>query len=200
MSRSRAYSNSTAENTSVYDKNALIDLVREKALEFGDFTLASGKKASFYLDCRQVTLDPRGANLIAEGILELIGGNLPDAIGGMAIGADPITAAVVTVAGQRGLPLRGFIVRKEAKAHGRGRQVEGPVESGESVVIVEDTVTTGGSSLKAIEHVEAAGMKVQAVIAIIDRLEGGAEAFAAKGYRLQTLLTVRDFGIEPAPG
>ena len=182
----------------MYDKNALIDLVREKALEFGDFTLASGKKASFYLDCRKVTLDPQGANLIAEGILELIDGNVPDAIGGMAIGADPITAAVVTVAGQRGLSLRGFIVRKEAKAHGKGRQVEGPVEPGESVVIVEDTVTTGGSSLKAIEHVEAAGMKVQAVIAIVDRLEGGAAAFAEKGFQLQTLLTVRDFGIEPA--
>jgi len=190
--------NNTAEKPPVYDKNALIDLVREKALEFGDFTLASGKKASFYLDCRKVTLDPQGANLIAEGILELIDGNVPDAIGGMAIGADPITAAVVTVAGQRGLPLRGFIVRKEAKAHGKGRQVEGPVEPGESVVIVEDTVTTGGSSLKAIEHVEAAGMKVQAVIAIVDRLEGGEAAFAAKGFQLQTLLTVRDFGIEPA--
>jgi len=181
----------------VYDKSALVDLVREKALEFGDFTLASGKKATFYLDCRKVTLDPQGANLIALGILELINENLPHAIGGMAIGADPITAAVVTVAGQRGLPLRGFIVRKEAKAHGKGRQVEGPVEPGENVVIVEDTVTTGGSSLKAIEHVEAAGMKVIGVIAIIDRLEGGAEAFTAKGYQLQTLLNVRDLGIEP---
>ena len=85
----------------VYDKQALIALVREKALEFGDFTLASGKKASFYLDCRKVTLDSAGANLIAEGILELLGDALPDAVGGMAIGADPITAAVITVAGQR---------------------------------------------------------------------------------------------------
>jgi len=182
----------------VYDKNALIDLVREKALEFGDFTLASGKKAAFYLDCRKVTLDPQGANLIAEGILDLIEENMPDAIGGMANGAAPITASVVTIAGQRGLWLRGFIVRKEAKAYGKGRQVEGPIKPGDSVVIVEDTVTTGGSSLKAIEYAEAAGLKVQAVIAIIDRLEGGADAFAAKGFKLQTLLTVRDFGIEPA--
>jgi orotate phosphoribosyltransferase len=181
----------------LYVKQALIALVREKALEFGDFTLASGKKASYYLDCRKVTLHSSGANLIAEGILELLGDDLPDAVGGMAIGADPITAAVITVAGQQGKQLNGFIVRKEAKAHGKGRDVEGPVQAGETAVIVEDVVTTGGSSLKAIEKVEAAGIKVQGVVAIIDRLEGGAQAFADRGYQLQTLLTIRDFGIEP---
>lgn len=181
----------------MYDKQALIALVREKALEFGDFTLASGKKASYYLDCRKVTLDSAGANLVAEGILDLLGDSLPDAVGGMAIGADPITAAVITVAGQRDKPLKGFIVRKEAKAHGKGRDVEGPVEGGETVVIVEDVVTTGGSSLKAIEKVKAAGLQVQGVIAIIDRLEGGAQAFAEQGHELQTLLTIRDFGIDP---
>lgn len=179
-----------------YDRTALISLIREQALEFGDFTLASGKKASFYLDCRKVTLDARGANLIAEGILELLGDRLPDAIGGMAIGADPITAAVITVAGQRGIALKGFIVRKEAKAHGKGRDVEGPVRPGNTAVIVEDTVTTGGSSLAAIEKVEAAGLKVQGVVAVVDRLEGGAQAFAQRGYQLHTLLTIRDLGIE----
>ena len=181
----------------MYDKQALIALVREKALEFGDFTLASGKKASFYLDCRKVTLDSAGANLIAEGILELLGDTLPDAVGGMAIGADPITAAVITIAGQQGKPLRGFIVRKEAKTHGKGRDVEGPVQAGDQVVIVEDVVTTGGSSIRAIEKVQAAGLQVLGVIAIIDRLEGGAEAFAQQGHKLRTLLTIRDFGIEP---
>lgn len=181
----------------MYDKAALMDLVREKSLEFGDFTLASGKKASFYLDCRKLTLDSAGANLVAEGILEILGDSLPDAVGGMAIGADPITAAVITISHQQGKPLKGFIVRKEAKEHGKGRDVEGPVAAGDTAVIVEDVVTTGGSSLKAIERVEAFGMKVLGVIAIIDRLEGGSEAFAAAGYKLQTLLTVRDFGIEP---
>ena len=130
--------------------------------------------------------------------MELLGDNLPDAIGGMAIGADPITAAVITVAGQQQKPLKGFIVRKEAKSHGKGRDVEGPVRPGDTAVIVEDVVTTGGSSLQAIEKVEAAGLKVQGVIAIIDRLEGGREAFAQRGYELRTLLTIRDFGIEPA--
>ena len=179
-----------------YDKQALMDLVKEKALKFGDFTLASGKKAKFYLDCRQVTLDSQGAKLIAAGMLELIGSDLPDAVGGMAIGADPITGAIITLAGMRGQQLRGVIVRKEAKGHGTGRTVEGPVQSGEEIVIVEDVVTTGGSSLQAIERCEEFGLKVRGVLAIIDRLEGGKEAFAAKGYELQTLFTVRDFGIE----
>ncbi len=182
---------------SLFDRDALIQLVRDQALEFGQFTLASGKKASYYLDCRRVTLDGRGANLIAAGILDLLADDMPDAVGGMAIGADPITAAVITVAAQRGTPLRGFIVRKESKQHGKGRDVEGPVTAGDRVVIVEDVVTTGGSSLQAIERVLAAGLKVQKVIAIIDRLEGGREAFQEAGYELQTLLTIRDFGIPP---
>lgn len=183
----------------MYDRQALMALIREKALEFGDFTLASGKKASFYLDCRKVTLDSQGANLIAEGLLELLGDALPDAVGGMAIGADPITAAVITVAGRQHKRLRGFIVRKEAKDHGKGRDVEGPVQTGDTAVIVEDVVTTGGSSLKAIEKAEEAGLKILGVLAIIDRLQGGAEAFASRGYPLRTLFTIRDFGIEPQP-
>lgn len=180
-----------------YDRESLIALIKEHALEFGDFTLASGRKASFYLDCRKVTLHPQGANLIAEGILDLLGDDLPDAVGGMAIGADPITAAVITVAGQQGKPLRGFIVRKESKEHGKGRDVEGPVESGQTAIIVEDTTTTGGSSLKAIEKAEAAGLKVTGVISIVDRLAGASDIFAERGYPLRSLLTIRDFGIEP---
>jgi orotate phosphoribosyltransferase len=182
----------------VYDRERLAALIREQALEFGNFTLASGKQASFYLDCRRVTLDSAGARLIGEGMLELLADDWPDAVGGMAIGADPITAAILTVADLNHRSLRGFIVRKEAKEHGKGRMVEGPVREGDRVVIVEDVVTTGGSSLRAIEHCEAAGLKVAGVLAIIDRLEGGAEAFAAKGFKLRTLFTVRDFGIEPA--
>jgi orotate phosphoribosyltransferase len=181
----------------MYDKAALMDLVRQLALQVGQFKLASGKLSSYYLDCRKVTLDSAGANLIADGMLELMGSQLPDAVGGMAIGADPITAAIVTVAGRSGKRLRGFIVRKEAKQHGTGRDVEGPVHSGDSVIIVEDVVTTGGSSLAAIEKAEAHGLKIRGVMAIIDRLEGGRETLAARGYSLQTLLTIRDFGLSP---
>ena len=184
----------------MYDKQALIDLVREKALKFGDFTLASGKKATYYLDGRQVTLDSVGAPLLAEGFLEALGENLPQAVGGMSIGADPITAAVVTLAGIRGVPLVGFMVRKEAKGHGTKRFVEGPVKAGDEVVIVEDVVTTGGSSLLAIQRAEEFGLTVRGVIALVDRLEGGAEAFSAAGYPFLRLLTIRDFGIEPPVG
>lgn len=180
----------------MYDRQALLDLIRAQALKFGQFTLASGKTASYYLDCRRVTLDSAGARWIAEAILEMLDGQLPDAIGGMAIGADPITGAVIALAGLRGIPLKGFIVRKEAKSHGTGKLVEGPVGPGDRCVIVEDVVTTGGSSLQAIAQVEAAGMHVQGVIAIVDRLEGAEAIFAAKGYALRTLFTIRDFGIQ----
>lgn len=183
----------------MYDKQALIALIKETALQFGEFTLASGKKASYYLDCRRVTLDSRGAKLIGAGMLELLSGGLPPLVGGMAIGADPITAAILTLAGVEGKPLRGVMVRKEPKQHGTGKYVEGPYAAGEEVVIVEDVVTTGGSSLLAIERCEAVGLKVTRVLAIVDRMEGGREAFAARGYDLRTLLTIEDFGIQPPP-
>lgn len=181
----------------MYDKQSLVALIKETALAFGDFTLASGKSASYYLDCRKVTLDSRGARLIGAGMLELLRDNMPQLVGGMAIGADPITAAILTLAGAEHIPLRGVMVRKEAKQHGARKFVEGPFAPGEELVVVEDVVTTGGSSLLAIERCEAVGLNVKRVLAIVDRLEGGREAFAARGYELQTLLTIRDFGIEP---
>jgi orotate phosphoribosyltransferase len=179
----------------MYDRDALKALIRDKALRFGDFTLASGKKASYYLDCRQITLDSQGARLVGEGMLDLLASRLPDLVGGMAIGADPITAAILTLAGLRELSLRGVMVRKEAKHHGTGKLVEGPFREGETIAIVEDVVTTGGSSLLAIERCEAVGLNVKRVLAIIDRLEGGREAFAERGYELTSLFTIRDFGI-----
>jgi orotate phosphoribosyltransferase len=182
----------------VYDKEALAALIRQKALQFGDFTLASGKKATYYLDGKQVALDPNGARLIAEGILDLlVEGALPEAIGGMSIGADPITAAVVTMSAVRGTPISGFMVRREPKGHGTNQYIEGPVHPGDRVAIVEDVVTTGGSSLKAIERAEAFGLEVVRVIAIVDRMEGGAEAFAERGVPFTSLLSIRDFGLEP---
>ncbi len=176
---------------------SLRELIREKSLKFGDFILASGKRATYYLDGKQVTLDSEGARLVGDGILDLILAEETtrdiQAVGGMSIGADPITAAVITMASVRGVPLKGFMVRKQSKGHGTDQFIEGPVKPGDHVVIVEDVVTTGGSSLEAIEKVEAAGMSVVGVIAIIDRMEGGAEAFNAKGYPFRSLYKITDF-------
>ncbi|MEM6472121.1 MAG: orotate phosphoribosyltransferase [Planctomycetota bacterium] len=179
-----------------YDKNQLIELLETEALQRGEFTLASGAKANYYLDCRKITLHPQGANLVAAGMLEIIeASGVPSAVGGMAIGADPITASIVTLAGQRNLPLRGFMVRKEAKGHGTGKQVEGPVQPGDEVVIVEDVITSGGSAIKAVDAALAFGLKVREVVAIIDRLAGGEAAFNTRGLQLKTLTTIRDFGL-----
>lgn len=180
-----------------YQRDQLIELLRSEALQLGDFTLASGAKASYYLDCRNLTLHPKGANLIAQGMLDVIQsrGALPAAVGGMAIGADPITASIVTIAGQQDLPLKGFMVRKEPKGHGTGKQVEGPVKPGDKVVIVEDVITSGGSAIKAVEAARKFGLEVDTVVAIIDRLAGGQEAFTAVGIELVTLTTIKDFDL-----
>ena len=159
----------------MYNRQRLAELVKSKALRFGDFTLASGKKAKFYLDCRKVTLDSRGAKLIGAGMLELLGDKLPHLVGGMAIGADPITAAILTLAGVQGKQLRGVMVRKEPKQHGTGKYVEGPYAAGEELVIVEDVVTTGLSSRETVEAVRAIGGHVVAEACLIDRSGGEAD-------------------------
>ncbi|GAB4139322.1 MAG: orotate phosphoribosyltransferase [Thermogutta sp.] len=182
----------------MYDRDALKQLILQRALRFGQFTLASGKISTYYLDGKQVTLDAEGARLIGEGLLDLFGETeMPDAVGGMSVGADPITSAVITMSAVRGTPIRGFLVRKQPKGHGTNKYIEGPVQPGEKVVIVEDVVTTGGSSLEAISRVEAFGLKVIRVAAVVDRMEGGAEAFAKLGIPFSSLFSIRDFGIDP---
>ena len=177
----------------------LVDLISARALKRGTFRLASGREASFYLDAKQVVLEARGSMLVGRAILERLKslGPLPDAVGGMSIGADPITSAVVTMAGVENLALKGFLVRKEPKDHGTKKYVEGPVEPGQRVVIVEDVVTTAGSSLVAIDRARDFGLVVERVIVVIDRLAGGREALAARGIPLDSLVTIRDLGIEP---
>ncbi|MFN9367193.1 MAG: orotate phosphoribosyltransferase [Planctomycetia bacterium] len=178
---------------------ALIDMIATRALRRGTFRLASGREASFYLDAKQVVLDARGSMLVGRAILDRLRavGPLPDAVGGMSIGADPITSAVVTMAGVENVPLKGFLVRKEPKDHGTKRYIEGPVEPGQRVVIVEDVVTTAGSSLVAIDRALDFGLVVERVIVVIDRLAGGRAALAARGIPLEPLVTIRDLGIEP---
>ena len=177
----------------------LVPLITAKALRRGAFRLASGREASFYLDAKQVVLDARGSMLVGRAILDLLRahGPLPAAVGGMSIGADPVTSAVVTMAGVDGFDLRGFMVRKEPKDHGTKRYIEGPVAPGEKVVIVEDVTTTGGSSLLAIDRAIEFGLVVERVVTVIDRLAGATATLAARGIPLDALVTIRDLGIEP---
>jgi orotate phosphoribosyltransferase len=177
----------------------LVDRIATRALKRGTFRLASGREASFYLDAKQVVLEAHGAMLVGRAILDRLRslGPLPDAVGGMSIGADPVTSAVITMAGVEGLPLKGFLIRKEPKDHGTKRYVEGPVEPGQRVVIVEDVITTAGSSLVAIDRAIDFGLVVERVVTVIDRLAGGREALAARGIPLEALVTIRDLGIEP---
>ncbi len=174
-------------------KDRLIEILMERSVRHGTFTLASGKQSDLYVDARQTTLSPEGALVIADLILEKLH---PDVVGvgGPVTGADPITGAVALRSFQQGRPIHGFMVRKEPKGHGAGNQVEGRagLPDGAKVCMIEDTVTTGGSLIKAIHAVEATGLEVVQVICIVDRCEGAAERFAEAGYVLEALVTRGD--------
>jgi len=172
-------------------KERFARLVRERAYKEGQFTLASGRTSSFYINGKMVTLHPEGLALAAEMILDTLD---PDvrAIGGLTIGADPIVGAVVALSHGRGRPVSGFMVRKEPKGHGTQSLIEGPLQVGWKVCVVEDTTTTGGSLRKAVEAAEGAGCEVVQIITLIDRQEGGADALRADGYRFDALLTIEE--------
>jgi orotate phosphoribosyltransferase len=180
-------------------RRQLIDLLIRDALRVGTFTLASGRSSHYYIDGRQITLSAEGAHLIALGMLELLAAH-PEvvAIGGLTMGADPIIGATLALAGDIGRSrLRGFLIRKQAKTHGTGKLVEGPLAPGSTVAILDDVATTGGSSLQAIDAVESMGCKVAVVAVVLDRLEGAEAAFRSRGIPFRPLLTVRDLGVEP---
>jgi orotate phosphoribosyltransferase len=182
-----------------FDRERLIALLKRDALRVGTFTLASGRTSHYYVDGRKVTLSAEGAAVIGVGVLERLA-DLPEvvAVGGLTLGADPIVGATLAVAGASGRPdLKGFLVRKETKVHGTGQLVEGPLAPGAHVAVVDDVATTGGSSLQAVAAVEAVGCTVARVIVVLDRLEGAAAMFAARGLDFQALLTIRDLGVEP---
>jgi orotate phosphoribosyltransferase len=172
----------------------LRDIIRQKSLRVGDFTLSSGKKSSYYLDCRTTTLDSRGALLIGRLILEQIRRHKidPDAIGGLTLGADPIVTAVAVVSGLEGSPISAFIVRKDVKSHGTQRAIEGYNPApGSRVVVVDDVCTTGDSILKAAEKAEEAGCKVVAAFCVVDREEGGTELISQR-YPFYALFTAKE--------
>lgn len=175
-------------------KARLATLLYEKSYMEGDFTLSSGRKSDYYFDCRQSSLNPGGAWLIGSIFLHMLKGMNVKAVAGMTMGGDPLVTATSVVAYHRDIYLPALVVRKEAKAHGAGRSVEGlaNVNKGDRVVLLEDVVSTGASVLKAAESVEQAGLEVAAVFCILDREEpGGMEAFAKAGRELRSVFTRR---------
>ena len=180
------------------DRQALIELIKAEAVFHGDFTLSSGKQASYYVDMRKLTLDHRAAPAIGRIMLDLvrdIDGIV--AVGGLTLGADPIANAVLHESVQTGRPLDAFVVRKEPKDHGRGRQIEGADVAGKRVVVVEDTSTTGQSAMKAVEALRREGAEPVAVAVIVDRRTGAQALIESEGLTWLAAIDLDDLGLEP---
>jgi len=173
-------------------RKELMEILITRCLKRGRFTLASGRESNYYINGKLCTLEARGAYLAARLLLALVRDDVPDAVGGLTLGADPIVGAMLALAGLEDLELRGFIVRKEAKGHGTKSVVEGQLKEGDRVVVVEDVITTGSSSLKAIAAVESLGCRITKVLAVVDREEGARENLREKGYQLEALFTASE--------
>ena len=172
-------------------KRRLAKLLMEKSYREGSFVLASGKKSDFYFDCRVTSLSAEGSWLIGSLFNDLLKNLAIAGVGGMTMGADPLVSAVTVISWSQGRPLNGLLVRKQAKGHGTGQFVEGlgNFSQGDSVAMLEDVVTTGGSLLTACARVADCGLRIAGCCAILDRQEGGREAIAEAGYNLISLYT-----------
>lgn len=182
-------------------KSRLAELVRELSVERGEFTLASGLTSNYYVDMRRSTLHHEAGPLIGHVMLDMLeesgfGAEDIDAVGGLTMGADPVATAIMHAAASRGLDIDAFVVRKEAKGHGTRRQVEGPPVQGRRVVVLEDTSTTGGSPLQAIEALREAGAEVVAVAVVVDRATGAQEKIEETGVPYLAALSLRDLELE----
>jgi orotate phosphoribosyltransferase len=175
-------------------RTRLIELLLARSFKLGDFTLSSGKKSEYYVDCRTSTLHPEGLTLIVGQMLPTLQGWGAQAAGGLTLGADPLAAGVALATADLPADRRivGYIVRKEAKGHGRGRQVEGCLEPGMRAAVLEDVITTGESALRAVAAVREAGASVVGVMAIVDREEGGREAIEREGLKVVSLFTASE--------
>lgn len=178
--------------------DALVALLRERSVRFGDFTLASGAKSTYYIDCRLTTMSAAGQALIGPLALQAIRGAgwAPDAIGGLTMGADPVSYAIAHASVDAAPIIDAFSVRKAAKEHGTGRQIEGNFKTGDAVVVIEDVITSGGSALTAIDVIRAAGGTVIGVLAVVDREAGGKEKIAASGVPVVTLVSAAELGLK----
>lgn len=167
-------------------------IILERSFKYSDhppFTLASGRQSNFYFNCKPTTLDPEGMNLIGEVIFDMIQNSPVTAAGGLTLGADPIANALAVISFQKGKPVKSFIVRKDVKDHGTKSAIEGNVTAGERVVIIDDVITTGGSTIIAIEQARKAGLVVDRVITLIDREEGGRENILGHADCVQSVFT-----------
>lgn len=180
------------------ESEALDRLLLERSVKRGHFVLASGRTSTFYIDCRLTTMSAAGLVLIGRLGLESVrqAGWAPRAIGGLTMGADPVAYAIAAASASRPPILDAFSVRKEAKAHGTGRRVEGNFTAGDAVVVVEDVITTGGSALKAIEAIREEGGTVLGVLAVVDREEGGRAVLEAAGHQVVALTTSTRLGLK----
>ena len=174
-------------------KTELINEIKSKAVVHGKVTLSSGKEADYYIDLRRVTLDPASAPLIGQAMLEVTKDWDYQAVGGLTLGADPVATAMMHMAAQSGQQINSFVVRKEGKAHGLQRRIEGPDVAGKKVLAVEDTSTTGGSVLTAVEALKEAGAIVLGVAVIVDR--GAKAAVEAAGLKYKAVLSLSDLGL-----
>ncbi|MCL2490565.1 MAG: orotate phosphoribosyltransferase [Propionibacteriaceae bacterium] len=175
----------------------LVTWIKQLAVVRGQVTLASGRQADYYVDMRAVTLDGRSAPLVGRVMLELVSDLDFDAVGGLTMGADPVALAMVHAHAAMNTPgnLDAFVVRKEAKTHGLNKQIEGPSVTGRRVLVVEDTSTTGGSPLTAVEALRAAGATVVAVAVVVDRDAGAKEAIEAAGLEYRAAFGLTDLGL-----
>lgn len=175
------------------DKQQLIALLAERSARRGQFTLASGRVSTLYIDARMTTMSPDGLVLIGRlGLVEIAAaGWTPDAVGGLTLGADPISYAISYASSATSNPLRSFTVRKTTKTHGTGKLIEGPFNRGDRVVVTEDVITTGGSALKAVEALRDAGAVILGILALVDREEGGREAIEREGLQVRVLAPAR---------
>lgn len=172
------------------DHERLVALLATRSARTGSFTLASGRQSSLYIDARLTTMSPDGLALIGQlglGALRDAGWGVT-AVGGLTLGADPISYAISLTSAETTRPLRAFTVRKEAKTHGTGKLIEGPFEPSDTVAVIEDVITTGGSALKAIEAVRSAGARVAGVLALVDREEGGRESIEGAGVPVVSMV------------
>ena len=173
-------------------KENLLTLLAQQAYRFGDFSLASGKKSSHYVNCKPVSLSGPGLLSISSLFLKQLNES-DNAVAGLTLGADPLVSGVVMLAAQSGINLSGLIVRKEAKGHGTGAWLEGPLPpKGSVITVLEDVVTTGGSSLKAVEKLRNQGYLVNQVLAIVDREEGGVDAMSKADLDLNSLFFLKE--------